>query len=104
MLRVAARFVIAILADTVALIVASLVLKDDMHVPAAGFIVAVLIFAVAEMMVQPMLRQAAIKNMPALLGSTALATTLVSLIVTVIITKVEINGAVTWLQIGRAHV
>jgi hypothetical protein len=87
---------VSILADAIALIVAAQVL-DDMALDVDGFLLALALFVVTNMLVEPALRQAALRNAPALLGSTALIATLVSLVVTAIIGDgLRIDGAVTW--------
>lgn len=96
MLVVLARAVISLIANAVALLVADLVL-EDVSVGAAGFVLAVLIFTAVAVIIEPLLRQMALRNVPAILGSTALVATLVSLIVTVVVTDdLSISGALTW--------
>ncbi len=97
MIRLAATAAIAILANAVGLVVAAVVL-DDMALDTVGLITAVLIFTLTSMLVEPLLRQMALKNVPALLGGTALVATLVSLIVTAIVSDgLQISGLPTWL-------
>jgi hypothetical protein len=70
---------------------------DDMSLDAAGFTIALVLFAVTGLLVEPLLRQIAVRNAPALLGSSALVATLVSLVVTALVTDgLQISGAVTW--------
>jgi hypothetical protein len=91
-----ARGVISLLANAVALLVADLLI-DDVSIGAAGFVVAVLIFTGVALLIEPLIRQMAIRSAPAIIGSTALVATLVSLIVTTLITdEMSISGAVTW--------
>ena len=98
MVRLAASAFIAVLGNAVALIVTSLIL-DDVALDAAGFFIALAVYTVAVLLMQPLVRQVALKNAPALLGSSALVATLVSLIVTVILTDgLRITGAVTWVM------
>jgi hypothetical protein len=92
-----ARAVISLLANAVALLVADLVL-DDVSIGAAGFVIAVLVFTGVAVLVEPLIRQMALRNAPAILGSTALVATLISLIVTTLLTdEMSISGAVTWI-------
>lgn len=96
MVRLLATAVVAFLSNAVGLIVAALIL-DDVRLGTLGFVIAVLIFTGVSVLIEPLLRQAAMKRAPALLGSTALLTVLVSLIVTAIISdSLSINGLVTW--------
>lgn len=88
--------VVNLLANAVALIVTALVL-DDMALDVSGFLLALILFTVVEVLVEPFFRQQAILKAPALLGSTALVATLVSLIVTTLISDgLRISGTVTW--------
>ena len=96
MLVLLARAVISLVANAVALLVADLVI-DDVSIGATGFVVAVLVFTGVALLIEPLIRQMALKNAPAILGSTALVATLVSLIVTTLITdEMSISGATTW--------
>lgn len=96
MIRLAASATIALLADAVALIVTSLLL-EDMALDVTGFVIAVLIFTGVGVLIEPLLRQIAVKNVPALLGSSSLIATLVSLVVTAIVSDgLRISGALTW--------
>lgn len=91
-----ARAVISLIANAVALLVADLVL-DDVSIGAAGFVIAVVIFTVVSVVIEPLIRQMALRNAPAVLGSTALVATLVSLIVTTLLTdEMSISGGITW--------
>lgn len=96
MIRLAASATLALLADALALIVTSLLL-EDFSLDVAGFVIALLLFTGVGVLVEPLLRQMAIKNVPALLGSSSLIATLVSLIVTAIVSDgLRISGALTW--------
>lgn len=96
MIRLLARTAVNLIANAIGLWVASLLL-DDMGLTASGFVVAVLIFTGVELLVTPMIRQMALKQSSALLGSTALVATLVSLIVATIVTDgLDISGIGTW--------
>lgn len=96
MIRLLARTAVNLIANAIGLWVASLIL-DDMSLTASGFIVAVLVFTGVELLVTPMIRQMALKQSSALLGSTALVAALVSLIVAAIVTDgLNITGVGTW--------
>jgi putative membrane protein len=95
-MRLIATVVVSIIADAIALIVAAQVL-DDMALDADGFLLALALFVVTNLLIEPALRQAALRSAPALLGSTALVATLVSLVVTAIVSDgLRIDGAMTW--------
>ncbi|HEX5094652.1 MAG TPA: hypothetical protein VFX21_01500 [Acidimicrobiia bacterium] len=92
-----ARATLNVLASAVALIVASLIL-DDMSLDVDGFIIALLVFTVTGLLIEPLLRQTAVRSAPALLGSTALVSTLISLVVTAIVSDgLRISGLATWI-------
>lgn len=99
------RFLIAtgirLLANAIGLIVAALIL-DGMSITGVGFVIAVGIFTVSEIIFDPMLTKMAIKNVPALRGGIALVTTFIGLIVTVLLSNIfdlnaiTISGVSTW--------
>lgn len=96
MVRLLARMVLAIFANAVGLIAASLLL-DGFKLNASGFFTAVLIFSVCTLILGPFMVSVALRNIPALMGGIALVTTLVSLIITDIISKgLNISGASAW--------
>ncbi len=96
MIRLFARLVVSLIADAVALIAASALLTD-MTLDVSGFVIALAVFAGTSLLIEPLIRQVALKNTPALLGSSALIATLVSLIVaTVVSSGMTITGAKTW--------
>jgi uncharacterized membrane protein YvlD (DUF360 family) len=83
-------------ANAIGLLVAALVL-DDMSIDGVSFVVAVVIFTVVEVIAQPLIQKIAVKNAHALVGSVALITTFVGLVVTDIISDgLSISGAWTW--------
>jgi putative membrane protein len=96
MVRLLATAIVSLLADAVGLLVAAQVL-DDMALDVDGFVTAVVLFALVGLLIEPLLRQVAVRNAPALLGSTALVATLVSLIVTALVSDgLRISGTLTW--------
>ena len=96
MIRLAARALISLLANAVGLVVAAQLL-DDMSLSVAGFVTASLIFTVVAVVSEPLIRQIALKNVPAILGSSALIATLASLILTSVLTDgLRISGLSTW--------
>ena len=97
MIRLAARAAINLLANAVGLIVANLLL-EDLNLNVAGFVTAVVIFTVVSVVIEPLIRQIAVTNMPAILGSSARVATLASLVLTTILTSgLEIRGLTTWI-------
>jgi uncharacterized membrane protein YvlD (DUF360 family) len=83
-------------ANAVGLIVAALVL-DDMSIDGAAFILALIIFTVVEVVIEPLLRQMAVRNAQALQGATALFATFIGLLITDIVSDgLSIEGAWTW--------
>ena len=73
------RFILSTIAQLIANAVALLVSNaflDDMELSANGFITAVVIFTVAEVLLLPFFRQMALTKANALAGSTALASSL----------------------------
>jgi len=83
-------------ANAVGLLVATLAL-DDMTIDATSFVFAVLVFTVVEVLAGPLLLKIAIKNGQALMGSVALITTFVGLVITGIVSDgLVITGAWTW--------
>ena len=97
MIRLVARATLNVLASAVALVVAALLL-DDFSLDVDGFIIALLVFTVTGLLIEPLLRQTAVRSAPALLGSTALISTFVSLVVTAIVSDgLRISGFTTWI-------
>jgi uncharacterized membrane protein YvlD (DUF360 family) len=95
-IRFVALAVVNLIANAIALVVTAQLL-DDMALDAGGLLLAVVVFTVVEVLVEPFFRQQAILTAPALLGSTALVATLASLIVTTALTDgLRISGAFTW--------
>ena len=96
MIRLLATAVVSVLADAIALLITAQLL-DDMALDLSGFLLAVALFAITGTLIEPLLRQVAVRNAPALLGSTALLATLVSLLVTAWVGDgLRIDGATTW--------
>jgi len=87
---------IRLLANGIGLLVAAWVL-DGMTIDAASFVIALLIFTVAEVVLEPLLRQVAMKSAQALMGSIALIITYVGLLVTDLFSDgLQITGLSTW--------
>lgn len=97
MIRFLVRTLIALVANAVGLIVAAIVL-DDVHLDAASFVVAVVIFTGVFVLLQPFLAVNLRRMGPGMLGVVSLLATLVSLIVTDLLTDgLSISGVLTWI-------
>lgn len=97
MIRLLISSAIHLAANAVGLLVAATVL-EDMEVSGAAFVIAVVIFTVIEVIVQPFLTKLATQSAQGLMGGTALAATLIGLVVTSLISDgLEISGFTTWL-------
>ena len=97
MIRFLVRTLIALVANAVGLIVAAIVL-DDVHLNAASFVVAVVIFTAVFVLLQPFLAVQLRRMGPGMLGTVSLIATLVSLIVTDLLTDgLSISGVLTWI-------
>lgn len=97
MIRLAATAVIAVIANAIGLVIGAQILPD-MALDVSGFLIAVLIFTAASVLVEPLTRQVALTKAPALLGSTALVATVLSLVVTALLSDgLRISGLTTWI-------
>lgn len=97
MIRILASAALSVLGNAVALIAASLLLPGVALEP-AGFLTALVIFTITSVLIEPLLRQMALKSAPAILGSSALIATLVSLVVTTWLgDSLRIDGATDWI-------
>lgn len=81
MIRLIASLVLALLANTIGLIIASVILSG-FEINGVAFVTAVLIFTITEVVAGPLITKMAMQNLPSLLGGIALVTTLVGLVVT----------------------
>jgi hypothetical protein len=96
MIRLAAVAVISFAANVIGLVAAALLL-DDLGADAVGVVVGAVVFTIAAVLFEPLIRQVALRNKQALLGSSALIATLLGLIVAVVITDgLTISGLLTW--------
>jgi len=97
MVRALIRIVLQLVGNAIGLIVAAWIL-DDMSLDGAAFVIAVIIFTVLAVIVQPLIQKVALKNMEALQGSSALITTFIALLLTNWISDgLTITGAATWI-------
>jgi putative membrane protein len=96
LIRLLISAVLYLVANAIGLLVANALL-DDASIEAAAFVIAVVIFTVVEVVIQPLVTQIAMRHSRALLGSSALIATLIGLVVTTLVTDgMSIDGAVTW--------
>jgi uncharacterized membrane protein YvlD (DUF360 family) len=95
-IRLLVRTVLALLGNALGLWIASLIL-DDMSISGTAFVLAVVIFTVLTVVLQPLITKVAMQNVPALQGSSALVTTLLALVITDLASDgLSISGAITW--------
>ena len=97
MVRFLAVTALALIGNALGLIVAAWLL-DDMELNGAAFVIAVGIFTLAYIILQPLVLKMALRYVEALRGGTALVSTLVALIVTDLLSDgLSISGATTWI-------
>jgi hypothetical protein len=80
MVRLLLRTLVQLISNAVGLVVAAWVL-DDMNLEADGFLIAVGIFTLVYVLALPLIQKHALRHSSAHMGSTALAASLISLIV-----------------------
>ena len=96
MLRLLARTALSLLANALALVVASILLPG-FTINGLAFVVAVCIFTASTMILEPLITRIARQNAPYLLGGIALVTTFVGLRLTTLVTDgLSITGISTW--------
>jgi Mycobacterial 4 TMS phage holin, superfamily IV len=72
-------------------------LLDDVHLEFSGFIIALLIFTVAELILEPLIEKQITKHAEKLRFATSLITTFLALLITDVISDgLDIEGAGTW--------
>jgi len=97
MIRFLIRAVVYLVAAAIGLLVAGLVL-DGFSVSASSFLYVVVIFAVVQSVITPLITQATGRNAPALAGGASLFSALIALIVTAAISDgLTIDGLGTWI-------
>jgi uncharacterized membrane protein YvlD (DUF360 family) len=95
-IRLVVSAALYLVANAVGLLVANALL-DDVSIDGAAFLLAVVIFTVVEVVVQPLVTQVAMRHSRALLGSSALIATLIGLVVTTVVSDgLSISGVVAW--------
>ena len=97
MIRLLVRTAVALVANSVGLLVAAAVV-DGFDLSVTGFVVAVVVYTVAFALMQPFLVAQLRRAPSAVLGGVSLIATLVSLIATVLLTDgLSIDGASAWI-------
>jgi putative membrane protein len=96
MSRYLAQTALLLLANALALVMASILLAG-FSINGPAFAVAVCIFTASTVILEPLITKTAQRNAPYLLGGIALVTTFVGLLVTTLITNgLSITGIITW--------
>jgi putative membrane protein len=94
--RLAVRIALAVVANAIALLIAAALL-DGVRIDASGFVLAVIVFSLASLIVTPVIAWIVVRRMRALLGVIALVTTFAALLVTDLLSDgFEIEGALDW--------
>jgi hypothetical protein len=93
----ALRVVFAVIANAIALLIAAAVL-DGVSINASGFLLAVIIFSIASVVVTPIATWIVIRRVRALVGVVGLVSTFVVLLITDLLSDgFSIDGAADWL-------
>lgn len=96
MVRTLIKIVLTIAGNAIGLLVAS-VLLDDVDLNASGFLIALLIFTVAELLIEPIVEKVFTTHAEKLRMLTSLVTTFLALLVTDVVSDgLSIEGAWTW--------
>jgi hypothetical protein len=97
MIRLIVRTLISLVGNAVGLIVAAAIL-DDMTLDVTGFVVAVVVFTLAFVILQPFLAVQVRRGFPAAMGGVSLIATFIALVITVAVSDgIAISGVVTWI-------
>ena len=96
MLRFLIRMAIYLVTAALGILIASWILPD-FHVEWGGFLVAVIVFAIAQSVLSPFIFNIARKYASAILGGIGLVSTFVALLIATLFPGgIRIEGAVTW--------
>jgi hypothetical protein len=97
MLRLIARIVLELLANAIGLAAAYWILRPDFTIDLLGFLMVVGIFSVVRFILAPLVMKLSLLYARALLGSCALVTIFVALLVTSLLSNhLTITGTTTW--------
>ena len=98
MIRLLIRALIFLVSAALGLLVGAWVLDGDFVLSASGFVVAVLVFTVAQSVLSPFIAKTTARFAPSFLGGIGLVSTLVALgLATLISDGLEISGATGWI-------
>jgi uncharacterized membrane protein YvlD (DUF360 family) len=96
MIRLFASIVLNLLANTAGFLAAAALLSG-FRIDSVAFVMAVVIFTIIEVIVDPLITKMALTNVPALRGGVALVTTFVTLVITNLLSSgFSIDGISTW--------
>ena len=96
-MRLLVRMALAVVANAVALLLAA-VLLDGFTIDKTSFVVAVIVFSIASLILRPLVAWVLLKGLRPLIGVVALVTTFVLLLVTDLLSDgIDIEGLGTWL-------
>jgi hypothetical protein len=97
MLRLIARIVLELLGNAIGLAAAYWILRPDFTIDLVGFLMVVAIFSVVRFILAPLVMKLSLLYARALMGSCALVTIFVALLVTSLLSDhLTITGATTW--------
>lgn len=97
MVRLLISFAISLVSAALGLLLAAWIL-EDFHVEPGGFIVAVLVFAIAQAILSPFIFNVARQYASALLGGIGLVSTFVALLIASLFPGgIRVDGVVTWI-------
>ncbi|MCH5644472.1 phage holin family protein [Gordonia sp. ABSL49_1] len=97
MIRLIIRTVVYLVSAAIGLLVASAVL-DDFNLHAAGFLVAVVVFSAAQLILGPFIFKVVRNNAEAFVGGVGLVSTFVALLIASFVGDgLDITGASTWI-------
>lgn len=97
MVRFLVRTLLSLIANAVGLLVAAWLI-DGFSINGFSFVIAVLFFTLATVVLGPLITKIALTNAPYLMGGIALVTTFVGLLITTVFTNgLSISGISAWL-------
>lgn len=96
MIRLLATMILSLLANTIGLFACSLLL-DGFSITGIAFVASVVIFTIANVILEPLITRIAITSVPALRGGVALVTAFLSLVIANLLTDgIHIANIKTW--------
>lgn len=99
MAKLLIRGAIFLASAALGLLAASWLLEDDFRLSASGFVLAVVIFAVAQSVLAPFIAKMAARFAPAFLGGIGLVSTFVALLIASLVGGgLAISGVRTWIM------